>query len=234
MILLKQEAEKLGINLSEKQLEKFRIYMDFLLEYNKHTNLTAIKEPEDIMIKHFLDSMILSKFIKMGSKSKIIDVGTGAGFPGVPLKILDESINLTLVDSLNKRITFLKELSEKLNLKIDIFHGRAEELAQKNEFREKFDVAVSRAVAPLNILSEYCLGYVKMEGCFTAMKGPNSEEEIKNSENAIKIMGGKIKACEHLELPNEKGFRNIIIIEKIKETPKKYPRSNSQISKKPL
>lgn len=234
MILLKNEAKKLGIELSEKQLEKFRIYMDFLLEYNKHTNLTAIKEPEDIMIKHFLDSMILSKFIKMGSESGIIDVGTGAGFPGVPLKILDESVSLTLVDSLNKRITFLKELSDKLNLNIDIFHARAEELAQKNEFREKFDIVVSRAVAPLNILSEYCLGYVKRGGCFAAMKGPNSEEEIKNSENSIKIMGGKIKRCEYLELPKEKGSRSIVIVEKIKDTPNKYPRSNSQISKNPL
>ena len=234
MILLKNEAKNIGIELSENQIEKFRIYMDFLLEYNKHTNLTAIKEPEDIMIKHFLDSMILSKFVKIGSESKIIDVGTGAGFPGVPLKILDESVNLTLVDSLNKRINFLKELSDKLDLKINIFHARAEELAQKSEFREKFDVAVSRAVAPLNILSEYCLGYVKCGGNFAAMKGPNSEEEIKNSENSIKTMGGKIKKCEYLELPREKGSRSIVIIEKIKSTPSKYPRLNSQISKNPL
>ena len=234
MILLKDEAKNVGLELSEKQIEKFRIYMNFLLEYNKHTNLTAIKEPEDIMIKHFLDSMILSEFIKMGSQSKIIDVGTGAGFPGVPLKILDESVNLTLVDSLNKRITFLKELSDKLNLKIDIFHARAEELAQKNEFREKFDVAVSRAVAPLNILNEYCLGYVKFGGCFAAMKGPNPEEEIKNSENSINTMGGKIKECKYFELPGEKGSRSVVIIEKIKKTSIKYPRMNSQISKCPL
>ena len=234
MVLLQDEAENVGLELSEKQIEKFRIYMNFLLEYNKHTNLTAIKEPEDIIIKHFLDSMILSKFIKMGSKSKIIDVGTGAGFPGVPLKILDESVNLTLVDSLNKRITFLKELSDKLDLKIDIFHARAEELAQKNEFREKFDVSVSRAVAPLNVLSEYCLGYVKLGGYFAAMKGPNAEKEVKNSKNSINIMGGKIKECKYFELPKEKGSRSVVIIEKIKNTAIKYPRTNSQISKSPL
>ena len=234
MKLLFEEAKKFNINLNDEQLKKFNVYMDFLLEYNSHTNLTTIIDPNEIMIKHFLDSFVLNKFVEIPKNAKIIDVGTGAGFPGVPMKIFREDINLTLVDSLNKRIKFLNLLMEKTNLKAEIIHCRAEELSHNNKYREKYDFAVSRAVAPLNVLCEYCLPYVKVDGFFIALKGSNVDEEIQNSQQAIKFLGGKIKKIEAFELPENKGFRNILIIEKIKEISKKYPRSNAKISKFPL
>lgn len=234
MKILFEEANKNGISLSENQLEKFKIYMDFLIEYNSHTNLTAIKNPEDIMIKHFLDSIIIDKFLDFGKNNKVIDIGTGAGFPGVPIKILKENIDLTLLDSLNKRIAFLDKLSEKLDIKYSTIHGRAEEFGRKFEYREKFDVVVSRAVAPLNILCEYTLPFVKVGCYFIALKGPDFETEFSNAENAIEALGGKLEKCENFELPYDKGARNIIIIKKIQPTPKKYPRTSLQISKKHL
>ena len=234
MKILFEEANKNGISLSENQLEKFKIYMDFLIEYNSHTNLTAIKNPEDIIIKHFLDSIIIDKFLDFGKNNKVIDIGTGAGFPGVPIKILKENIDLTLLDSLNKRIVFLDKLSKKLNINYSTIHGRAEELGRKFEYREKFDVVVSRAVAPLNILCEYTLPFAKVGCYFVALKGPDFETELSNAENAIEALGGKLERCEKFELPYDKGSRNIIIIKKIKLTPKKYPRTSLQISKKHL
>ena len=232
MDLLKIEAEKLDIKLNQNQLEKFKIYMDFLLEYNLHTNLTSITLPEDIIIKHFLDSIIVSNYVPSGQS--IIDIGTGAGFPGMPLKIYNETINLTLVDSLNKRVRFLNDLSLKLGLNAEIFHARAEELSLNFAFREKFDIAVSRAVAPLNILSEYCLPYVKKGGCFIALKGPDINREIKNAGKAIKLLGGKIEDEVLFDLPKDKGKRTILIIRKQNSTPKGYPRKNSKISSLPL
>lgn len=234
MKILFEEANKNGILLSENQLEKFKIYMDFLIEYNSHTNLTAIKNPEDIIIKHFLDSIIIDKFLDFGKNNKVIDIGTGAGFPGVPIKILKENIDLTLLDSLNKRIVFLDKLSKKLNINYSAIHGRAEEFGRKVEYREKFDVVVSRAVAPLNILCEYTLPFAKVGCYFVALKGPDFETELSNAENAIEALGGKLERCEKFELPYDKGSRNIIIIKKIKLTPKKYPRTSLQISKKHL
>lgn len=234
MNVLFEEAKKFGINLDELQLSKFEEYKNFLLEYNSHTNLTSITDPKDIAIKHFLDSILVNKFFEVPKNSKVIDVGTGAGFPGVPLKILREDINLTLLDSLNKRIKFLNELCEKIEIKADIIHARAEELSHKENYREKFDVAVSRAVAPLNILCEYCIPYLKTGGYFVSLKGSNFEEEIENSKNALGILGAKIQDVKSFELPENKGFRSIVIIKKIKDVSKKYPRSNSQISKKPL
>ena len=208
--------------------------MDFLIEYNSHTNLTAIKNPEDIIIKHFLDSIIIDKFLNFGKNNKVIDIGTGAGFPGVPIKILKENIDLTLLDSLNKRIVFLDKLSKKLNINYSAIHGRAEEFGRKVEYREKFDVVVSRAVAPLNILCEYTLPFAKVGCYFVALKGPDFETELSNAENAIEALGGKLERCEKFELPYDKGSRNIIIIKKIKLTPKKYPRTSLQISKSSL
>ena len=234
MKILFEEANKNGILLSENQLEKFKIYMDFLIEYNSHTNLTAIKNPEDIMIKHFFDSIIIDKFLNIEKNNKVIDIGTGAGFPGVPMKILRKNIDLTLLDSLNKRIVFLDKLSEKIGVEYSTIHGRAEEFGQKNDYRENFDLAVSRAVAPLNILCEYTLPFVKVGGYFAALKGPDFEKELSNSKNAIEILGGKLEKCENFELPYDKGSRNIIIIKKIKHTPKKYPRTSLQISKSSL
>lgn len=234
MKILFEESKKLGLNLSDAQLEKFKIYMDFLLEYNSHTNLTAITKPEEIIIKHFLDSIILNSFFRIPKNSSVVDIGTGAGFPGVPLKIFEESINLTLIDSLNKRIGFLNELMQKIGLKSNIIHARAEELSHASAYREKFDFAVSRAVAPLGTLCEYCLPYVKKSGALISLKGSNVNEEINSATNAIKVLGGKIESVHPVELPKNMGSRNIVIIKKKESTPKKYPRSNSQISKKPL
>lgn len=234
MELLREEAKKIGINLSDDQVNKFSIYMDYLLEYNSHTNLTSIKNPEDVIIKHFLDSISIEKFLNIKENSKVADIGTGAGFPGVPLKICSPKINLTLIDSLNKRITFLKNLISKLDIEADIFHARAEELGNNSKFREKFDLVVSRAVAPLNILCEYCLPYVKVGGCFVALKGPIILEELKNSENAISSLGGNLESEFSFELPFEKGKRTILIVRKSKNTPKVYPRKNSKISSNPL
>ena len=234
MNLLFEEAEKFGINLNDEQLEKFKVYMDFLLEYNSHTNLTAITEPDEIMIKHFLDSVILNKFVEISKKAKVIDVGTGAGFPGVPMKIFREDIDLTLVDSLNKRVKFLNELIKRIDLKAEIIHCRAEELSHNLKYRESYDLAVSRAVASLNVLCEYCLPYVKVGGFFVALKGSNADDEIKNSKKAIKILGGEIEKLETFELPKNKGVRNILIIKKVTKIPQKYPRLNSKISKSPL
>lgn len=232
--VLFEEAKKLGIELSNSQLDKFNEYKDFLLEYNSHTNLTSITDSKDIAIKHFLDSILVAKFFEIPQNAKIIDIGTGAGFPGVPLKILRPDINLTLVDSLNKRIRFLSELCKKINIEADIIHARAEELSRKEKFREKFDIAVSRAVAPLNILCEYCIPYLKTGGFFVSLKGSNFEEEIKNSKNALEVLGAKIINIKSFDLPENKGNRSIIAIKKNQNILKKYPRSNSQISKKPL
>lgn len=234
MQILNRECESAGMNLNKTQTEMFEKYMNFLLEFNSHTNLTAITESDEVQIKHFFDSIILSKFLKIEPEFKIIDVGTGAGFPGVPLKILLPDIKLTLVDSLNKRVKFLNKLCEKLNLKAEIFHARAEELSHKSDFREKFDIAVSRAVAKLNVLSEYCLPYVKMGGFFVALKGDNATEEINFARDAIKKLGGKIESVQTFELPLNMGNRTIVIIKKIKKTDNKFPRSNSQISKNPM
>lgn len=234
MNLLFNEAEKSGLILNGGQLEKFQIYMDFLLEYNSHTNLTAITDPSDIMIKHFFDSIIINKFLDIQKKAKVVDIGTGAGFPGVPMKIFREDIKLTLIDSLNKRIVFLNQLMEKLEISSEIFHARAEELSQKKEHREVYDLAVSRAVAPLNILCELSLPYVKKGGYFVSLKGSNAGEEINKSKKAIEVLGGKLESVKTLELPENKGLRNILIIKKVANTPAKYPRNNSQISKSPL
>lgn len=235
MNLLREEAEKLGISLDEKKLNQFKIYMEYMLEYNEHTNLTSIKNEEDVAIKHFLDSIFVLKFLKVKENAKIIDIGSGAGFPGVPLKIVLTNSEFLLVDSLNKRVTFLKNLISKLGLeKIDALHARAEELGNQPKFREKFDFAVSRAVAPLNVLCEYCLSFLNLGGCFVVMKGPEVSEEIKAASNAISVLGGVLEAQFSFELPLEKGKRSILVIRKANPTPKKYPRKNSKISSCPL
>ena len=234
MDFLKKQLEDFGLDINSEKLSRFKIYMDYLLEYNSHTNLTSITDPKDIMIKHFLDSIAVNKFIKIPSRSKVIDVGTGAGFPGVPLKIYDPSLNLTLIDGLNKRIVFLKNLLEKLELDATVIHGRAEEYGLKPEFRQSFDFIVSRAVAPLRVLSEYCLPYLKRGGFFVALKGREISEEVEAARNALKILGGEIKDCLSFELPCEMGKRNLLIIEKKTSTPKAYPRKNSKIVSAPL
>ena len=226
-------VDKLGITLSEIQLKQFYNYMNLLIEWNKKINLTAITEPDEIILKHFVDSLTISKYIPDGTR--VVDVGTGAGFPGIPLKIYRQDIEITLLDSLQKRINFLDEVIRELNLeKIETIHSRVEDFGKDKKYREKFDIATSRAVANLATLSEYLLSLVKVGGKVISMKGSLIEEELENSKNAIKILGGKIEKVDEFDLPNSDISRNIVLIDKIKETPNKYPRKAGEPSKKPL
>ena len=220
---------KIGINLNNNQIKIFENYYNFLIEYNKKINLTSIINKNEIFIKHFIDSLTVSKFLK--NSCKLIDIGTGAGFPGVPLKILNSNINLTLLESSKKKCEFLKELSSILQINYDIIHNRAEILSKKINYREKFDICVSRAVANLRILSELCIPFIKINGIFIAMKGPNFETELENSINIIQKLGCKIKNIEKIVLPDGFGTRYLIFIQKIKNTSKIYPRDFSQIKK---
>ena len=186
-----------SLEYSREIHEKFKIYCNFMVEYNKNVNLTAITEPEEIWLKHFADSILLMKYVEIPENASLIDIGTGAGFPSVPLKIYRNDIKLTMLDSLNKRIRFLNELCERLSIETETVHGRAEEYGRKTEFRERYDIAVARAVASMPSLSEYCLPFVKTGGIFAAMKGPN--EDAGNAENAVKILGGeKIRVYDYL------------------------------------
>ena len=226
-------VDKLGITLSEIQLKQFYNYMNLLIEWNKKINLTAITEPNEIILKHFVDSLTISKYISDGTR--VVDVGTGAGFPGIPLKIYRQDIEITLLDSLQKRINFLDEVIRELNLeKIETIHSRVEDFGKDKKYREKFDIATSRAVANLATLSEYLLPLVKIGGKVISMKGSLIEEELENSKNAIKILGGEIERVDEFDLPNSDISRNIILIDKVKETPNKYPRKAGEPSKKPL
>ena len=230
---IKEYMNKINIEISDKQIEKFFDYMNLLLEWNEKINLTAITEPEDIILKHFVDCATILKFIK--DEDKIIDIGTGAGFPGIPLKILNEKLDITLMDSLNKRINFLNEIINKLDLKnIVAIHARAEELARNKGYREKFDIATSRAVANLSTLSEYMLPFVKKNGMVISMKGSNIEEEVKNAKKAIKILGGEIEKIDNFNLANTNNIRNIITIKKVVKTPKEFPRKAGKPSKEPI
>lgn len=222
--------EKYGLNLDKHIYDKLSIYCGFLIEYNKNVNLTAITDPVDILYKHFIDSIIMVKYVNIPQNACIIDVGTGAGFPSIPLKIYRPDINLTLLDSLNKRITFLQLLCEKIGIKAEFIHGRAEDFSKKPEYREKFDVSCARAVANMSLLSELCIPFVKVGGKFVSMKGPN--EDISLGFNAIKILGGNVSRETNYSLENEE--RRIVQIEKISQTPTKYPRNSSQIKKKLL
>ncbi len=224
------EFEKYGLELTNEKYEKFNKYAEFLVEYNKNVNLTAITEPKEILIKHFIDSTLILNFIDIPVNSSIIDVGTGAGFPSVPLKIMRPDIRITLLDSLAKRITFLQKLSQLIEIDADFIHGRAEDIAKMPEYREKFDFSCARAVANLSILSEYCLPFVEVGGSFISMKGPN--ENPNESVNAISLLGGEIRKVHSYSL--ESDSRNIIEIKKISHTPTKYPRNSSQIKKKSL
>lgn len=221
------------IELTDEQLNSFEKYAELLVDWNTRVNLTAITEPSEIAEKHFIDSLTVLTSCSIKHNASIIDVGTGAGFPGIPLKILRDDLDLTLLDSLNKRITFLDYVCEQLSINAQTIHSRAEEMSQAPQYREKFDIAVSRAVANLPSLCEYCLPFVKVGGMFISMKGPDGIQEFEKSQNAITILGGKIKEIKKLKLPN-KEERTIIMIEKIKNTPQKYPRRGVKISKQPL
>ena len=224
--------EDINIDLDEKEYEQLSEYENILLEWNNKINLTTITDDEEIFIKHFLDSCTICKYIK--DDSRVIDVGTGAGFPTVPAKIINNTIKLTLLDSLNKRINFLKTLCEKLKLdNVSFVHNRAEDLAQEEEYREIFDVATARAVANLSTLSEYCLPFVKIGGIFICMKADNCDVEIEEAKIAISKLGGKIREISSFVLNNNIN-RTIIIIEKIKNTPKNYPRKAGMPAKSPI
>ncbi|SKC88893.1 16S rRNA (guanine(527)-N(7))-methyltransferase RsmG [Maledivibacter halophilus] len=233
--ILKQGGKEIGLDIDDKMVEKFSSYMELLIQWNEKINLTGITDKNEIMIKHFLDSLtcIITGTIK--NDSKIIDVGTGAGFPGIPLNIYYENLNITLLDSLNKRIRYLNEVCKELNLKnIELLHGRAEDYGKKEDYREKYDVAVARAVADLSVISEYCLPFVKVNGFFIAQKGPKAYEEALKSEKAVSVLGGKIIDKVDVKLPFSDINHTLIIIKKIKSTPKKYPRKAGTPTKKPI
>jgi len=220
---LVRDAEEIGIELKEFHVKQFEKYQQLLLDWNEKINLTAITEEDDIITKHFIDSLYCLKYIKFSDK--VIDVGTGAGFPGVPIKIVSCETPLTLLDSLNKRITYLNDVIEKLQLKdVHAVHGRAEEFGVKPDYRENFDVATARAVANMKVLSEYCLPFVKVGGKFICMKGSEYKDEIEEAKAHIGNLGGKIASVEEIILPNTDIKHTIIIVEKINNTPKNFPR----------
>lgn len=231
--LLIQGAKEYSLTLDDLQVESLLKYKEILKEWNEKINITAIEEDRDIIIKHYIDSMSIIPYLKNKS-IKFIDIGTGGGFPGIPVKIAYNNIDVTLLDSLDKRIKFLNEVINILNMeKISTIHGRAEDYGLKQEFREKFDVAVARAVANLPVLLEYCLPFVNVGGIFIAMKG-SSIEEAENSKKALTILGGKIEDIKELTLPFSDIKRNIVIVRKFRQTPTKYPRKAGKPSKEPL
>lgn len=231
--LLKAETQKIGISLTQSQVEKFEQYAVMLRQWNEKMNLTAITDPKEIVVKHFLDSLWLLHYLPIQQQCKMIDVGTGAGFPGVPLAITVPGLQPTLMDSLQKRLHFLQELCGVLKLPASFVHQRAEDGGQKNEFREKFDVATARAVAALPVLCEYCMPFVKKKGMFVAWKGPDGPNELEKSKTAIQKLGGEVHRVFTYTLCDGSS-RSLIIIQKVKECPRQYPRNAAKIKKEPL
>lgn len=233
--VLTKKVKELSIVLNDKQIQQFEQYYNILVEWNKVMNLTAITEYEEVIEKHFLDSLTIVDAINMEKIETLIDVGTGAGFPGIPLKIAFPHLKVTLLDSLNKRIKFLNEVIDLLDLDdIKAIHGRAEDYAKQAEYREQYDICVSRAVANLATLSEYCLPYVKVDGLFVPYKSGEIDEELKSSEKAVSILGGKVEEVVKFQLPGTDIGRSFVKIHKIKETKKKYPRKAGMPTKEPL
>lgn len=229
------DLEQLNISLSEEQIGQFLKYYELLTEWNEKINLTAIKEYSDVMKKHFIDSISLVKAYDVFREAAVIDVGTGAGFPGLALKIAYPGLRITLLDSLNKRIHFLDAVIQELGLSdVRTIHGRAEDCAGSDLLREKFDLCVSRAVANLSTLSEYCLPFVKVGGMFVSYKSEKVSEELEGAERAISLLGGEVKEQVEFLLPHSDIYRNLFVIEKIKETPKKFPRKAGLPAKNPL
>ena len=231
-----KDLAALGIDLTEKQISQFMRYYELLVEWNSFMNLTGITEFDEVMKKHFIDSLSLIKALELKENAlSLIDIGTGAGFPGLPLKIAYPNLKVTLLDSLNKRIKFLDEVITQLGLEnIDTVHGRAEDFAKPDKLREKYDICVSRAVANLSTLSEYCLPFVKVGGYFVSYKSEKISEEANDAKNAIFLLGGKVKEQVEFNLPDSDIYRNLFVIEKKSGTPKKYPRKAGMATKEPL
>ena len=237
--ILENGAKAMGISLSQRQLDQFETYHRLLVEWNEKMNLTAITDPVGIAVKHFADSLTVAPLLPTGAFS-LIDVGTGAGFPGVPLALLRSDCQLTLLDSLNKRLTFLDEVCRAVELPVTLVHARAEEGGRRKELREQYDVAVARAVAALPVLSEYCLPFVKVGGRFLALKGPDADRERAEAARGIGVLGGKVKEITAFTLPKEPltGIepmeRRLVQIDKVRPTPPTYPRPSAKIAKQPL
>ena len=232
--IIKERSEVVGFSVSDDLIEKLEIYAKELKEWNEKINLTAITDDEGIAIKHFIDSLMLLKYIDIPENSKIIDVGTGAGFPGLVIAAARPDVKVTLLDSTGKKLKVVNDIGEKMGLlNYEILNMRAEEAGQKKEYRELYDFATARAVAELRVLSEYCLPFVKQNGCFISMKGALADKEIENAGNALKTLSGKIEEKYNFNLCDA-GERNIIKIKKISQIPTKYPRVSAQIAKKPL
>lgn len=227
--------DELNIKLTDGQIHQFLDYYEFLIEKNKVMNLTGITEFQEVVEKHFIDSLCLIKAVPQLGKQKMLDLGTGAGFPGIPLKIVFPDLEIVLMDSLNKRIHFLEEVIQRLDLKnISAVHGRAEEMARKGEYRQQFDICVSRAVANLASLAEYCIPFVKIGGCFVSYKSADVDEEAENAKRAVFLMGGKIEDVIKFRLPGSDQGRSLIYIKKEKGTPKAYPRKAGTPARSPI
>lgn len=233
--MLNEACQSMGLSFDEEKYNKFIKYKDLIKEWNQKINLTAITDDEEIIKKHFIDSIKVFNCDYVKNAKSIIDIGTGGGFPGVPMRIVKEDSKMVLLDSLNKRINFLNEVINDLNLSnIKTIHGRAEDFAQTAEYRQRFDLAVSRAVANLTVLLEFCLPYVKIGGYFVALKGPAIEEEIKAAEGALKALGGKIEKIIEVDIEGSDLKHNLLVVKKIKDTPKKYPRKAGMVTKNPI
>lgn len=233
--LLIDGAEKLGFNLSENQINQFKKYYELLIEWNNKLNLTSITDEKEVIIKHFLDSIAIKNVIDLNNNNSLIDLGTGAGFPGIPLKIVYPRLKVTLVDSLNKRINFLLHVIDELGLvDIDCIHSRAEDLGNDDMYREQYDLCVSRAVADLSVLSEYCIPFVKINGDFISYKAIKSKQEVEESRNAINTLGGKLEDTYFVDIPFSEINRAFVVIKKQKNTPNKYPRKAGKPRKSPL
>ncbi len=232
--ILIEACEKIGVEIGEEQVFQFMKYKDLLLEWNEKINLTAITDEKEILLKHFVDSLSVLPFIDIKNKS-VIDVGTGGGFPGLPIKIACPFAKVTLLDSLNKRINFLKEVVSQLGLD-DVYcvHLRAEDGGQDFNYREKFDFCVSRAVANLAVLAEYCLPFIKVGGTFVSLKGPDAKAEVIQAGKAIDVLGGEIDVVEKVQIPFTDINHTLIMIKKVRQTPSKYPRKSGKISKSPI
>ncbi|MDK2801794.1 MAG: 16S rRNA (guanine(527)-N(7))-methyltransferase RsmG [Oscillospiraceae bacterium] len=231
--ILKECFEESGVFLNKIQINKFYDYAMILIEWNKKVNLTSIVDFRDIIVKHFLDSIIIDKFIDFKGSKKLIDIGSGAGFPSIPLKIVYNNLDITMLDCLNKRILFLKEALDIIKIKGEIIHGRAEEVSHKQEYREQYDISVARAVSNISNLVEFCLPYTKIGGYFLALKGGDILEEVEKSKGAIDILGGKIEKIYEYDL-NKDYKRSLVVIKKVSQTNTIYPRKYSKILKKSL